>query len=404
MNYVTFLRRHIGFLFFGFSMMGLSNFGQTFFISLHGADIKQAFGLTNTSFGGLYSAMTLLSALVLLYSGRLIDKWPLSRFTSFVFLGFTAGCLFMGFASHIVMLAMALFFLRHFGQGLSGHTGITATARAFPEQRGRAVAIIQLGYASTEAIFPLLLVLVMGWVGWQGSWLMAAGFLLLIAMPLQFYLTRYEPKLDKADMQAADGSQAAGRAEVVRDKRFYLLLPLYTSSPFLLTGMFFHQVNLANAYDWSLVALASAFTLYALTKIGVSLIMGGLIDRFGAVRLFPLVFVPLAGAFATLLWPNLIPLALAPYVYLALIGVNLGMTAPASGSLWPELFGTQNLGAIRSMTSSIVIFSTAAAPVFFGAIIDAGISFAVISQFCIVYLLVCGALAFLASRITLANQ
>ena len=149
MNYVTFLRRHIGFLFFGFSMMGLSNFGQTFFISLHGADIKQAFGLTNTSFGGLYSAMTLLSALVVLYSGRLIDKWPLSRFTSFVFLGFTAGCLFMGFASHIVMLAMALFFLRHFGQGLSGHTGITATARAFPEQRGRAVAIIQLCYAST---------------------------------------------------------------------------------------------------------------------------------------------------------------------------------------------------------------------------------------------------------------
>ena len=80
------------------------------------------------------------------------------------------------------------------------------------------------------------------------------------------------------------------------------------------------------------------------------------------------------------------------------------MAAPLSGALWPELFGTKNLGAIRSMTTAIVIFSTAAAPVLFSALLDMGIGFGAISSACIAYLIVCGGLAFLASRITLVDS
>jgi MFS family permease len=205
MSYFSFLRQHFGFLFFGFTMMGLANFGNTFFIALHSDAIKQTFGLSNTSFGGLYSAMTLLSAVVMLFSGRYIDKWRLSRFTLFVFFGFATGCVLIGLGNHIIVLAVALFLLRHFGQGLSAHTASTATARAFPQQRGRAVAIIQLGYASTEAIFPLLLVLALGYVSWQGSWLLTAGLLVFIILPYQLFLTRYEPPLNAEAMRAADG-------------------------------------------------------------------------------------------------------------------------------------------------------------------------------------------------------
>ena len=404
MNYFSFVRQHLGFLFFGFTMMGLSNFGNTFFIALHSDAIKATFGLSNTSFGGLYSAMTLLSALVMLFTGRYIDKWRLSRFTVFVFFGFATGCLLMGFANHIIVLAMALFLLRHFGQGLSSHTGSTATARAFPHQRGRAVAIIQLGYASTEAIFPLLLVLALGYMSWQGSWLLTAGLLVFVILPYQLFLTRYEPPRNAEAMLAADGSKAAGRRDVLRDKRFYLLVPLYTSAPFLLTGMFFHQLALAEAYQWSLLSLASAFTLYAVVKIITSLLAGWLIDRFSAIRLFPFVCLPLMAAFCVLLVPAVGESGFGLYLYMTLIAINLGFAAPMSGALWPDLFGAQNLGAIRSMIMSIVIIATAAAPVFFGALIDAGISFQTIAQGSLIYLFVCAVLAFLASRFTLASK
>lgn len=385
-------------------MMGLSNFGNTLFIALHSDAIKATFNLTNTSFGGLYSAMTLLSALVMLMTGRYIDKWRLSRFTIFVFFGFATGCLLIGFANHIVVLAASLFLLRHFGQGLSSHTASTATARAFPHQRGRAVAIIQLGYATTEAVFPLLLVVALGYVSWQGSWLLTAALLLFVILPYQLFLTRYEPPLDAEAMLAADGSKAAGRRDVLRDKRFYLLLPLYTSAPFLLTGMFFHQLALAEAYQWSLLSLASGFTLYAGAKIVTSLLAGWLIDRFSAIRLFPFICLPLMAAFGVLIVPALGQAGGGLYLYMALIGINLGFTGPMSGALWPDLFGAQNLGAIRSMVMSIVIISTAAAPVFFGALIDAGIGFQMIAQCSVVYLFVCAMLAFLASRFTLAPK
>ena len=404
MSYFSFLRQHFGFLFFGFTMMGLANFGNTFFIALHSDAIKQTFGLSNTSFGGLYSAMTLLSAVVMLFSGRYIDKWRLSRFTLFVFFGFATGCVLIGLGNHIIVLAVALFLLRHFGQGLSAHTASTATARAFPQQRGRAVAIIQLGYASTEAIFPLLLVLALGYVSWQGSWLLTAGLLVFIILPYQLFLTRYEPPLNAEAMRAADGSKAAGRREVLRDKRFYLLVPLYTASPFLLTGMFFHQLALAEAYQWSLLSLASAFSVYAAVKIATSLLAGWLIDRFSAIRLFAFVCLPLMAAFGVLLVPSVGHSELGLYLYMTLIGIHLGFTAPLSGALWPDLFGAQNLGAIRSMIMSLVIIATAAAPVFFGALIDAGIGFQMIALCSIVYLFVCAVLAFLASRFTLAPK
>ena len=139
MNYFAFIRAHYLFLLFGFLMMGLSNFGQTFFIALYSNEIRALFNLSNAGFGGLYSTMTLLSAAVMLYSGRFIDAWPLRRFTLFVLGGLALGCLIMASAQHIITLAAALFLLRHFGQGLSSHTGMTTAGRSFAANRGQAV-------------------------------------------------------------------------------------------------------------------------------------------------------------------------------------------------------------------------------------------------------------------------
>ena len=95
MNYFTFIGSHYRFLLFGFLMMGLSNFGQTFFIALYSNEIRAYFDLSNAGFGGIYSAMTLLSAAVMVYSGRFIDDWPLARFTLFVLGGLALGCVVM---------------------------------------------------------------------------------------------------------------------------------------------------------------------------------------------------------------------------------------------------------------------------------------------------------------------
>ena len=395
MGYLSFIRANAGFLLFGFFMMGLSNFGQTFFIALYSAEIRAAFGLSNAGFGAIYSAMTLLSAFVMVYSGRFIDDWPLRRFALAVLGLLAAGCIVMGLAHHVVVLAVALFMLRHFGQGLSSHTGMTATARAYDKNRGQAVSLIQLGYASFEGFFPLMAVLVIGFVGWQQSWLLYAAALLLLAVPLQMLLAGYEPPAAAA-AETETGPQA-DRSDVLRDRRFYLVLPLYLAPPFLLTGMFFHQVQLAETRGWSLETLAAAFSLYAFLKVVSSLIAGPVIDRVSALRLLPLSALPLMLAFLMVALPQTPFGVAAPFVYMGLIGLNLGMAGPVSGGLWPELFGTRHLGAIRSLTSPIVISATAAAPVLFGAALDAGISFAALAWSGLVFIAFAALLAFLVA-------
>ena len=353
-------------------MMGLSNFGQTFFIALYSHEIRTAFDLSNAGFGALYSAATLVSAMAMVYSGRFIDMWPLRRFTLFVLGGLTLGCVAMGLAQHIAVLFVALFMLRHFGQGLGAHTAMTSAGRAFDKNRGQAVSLVQLGYAGFESFFPLMAVLVIGFVGWQQSWLLYAGVLVFIGVPLQMLLAGSEPRHVVATEEDMPGSD---RGDMLRDKRFWLVLPLYLAPPFLLTGLFFHQVQLADARGWPLEALAAAFTLYAFFKVAIALIVGPLIDRYSALRIMPLTAIPLFLAFILLMVPDNLFGATTPFVYMGLIGINLGMAGPISGGLWPELFGTRHLGAIRSLTSPIVITATAAAPVLFGLALDVGIGF-----------------------------
>ena len=403
MGYLAFIGAQYPFLFFGFVMMLMSNFGQTFFIGLYSNDIRGGFGLSHAEFGGLYSAMTLLSALLLLYSGRFIDTLRLSRFTGMTLAGLALACLFMALAPDIAGLALALFALRHFGQGLGAHTGMTSMGRAYERNRGRAVAVAQLGYASGEAVFPVAILALVAWVGWQQSWLALAMVVFFAALPMQVFLTRFEPPR-RAEAETADTSAAFGRMDVLRDPRFYLILPLYMASPFLLTGMFLTHAALADERGWPLTLIAAGFISYALSKIVLTLATGIWVDRFTALRVLPFGGLPLAAAFATLALPPDMLGTWAAHVYLAFSGVCIGMMGPVGGGLWAELYGVQRLGAIRSMTTPISIFATAAAPVAFGLMIDAGLSFDAVSGLAALYVLAAIALAFAARFPKLAAQ
>jgi MFS family permease len=393
MNYFSFIGAHYRFLLFGFLMMGLSNFGQTFFIALYSNEIRIMFDLSNAGFGGLYSAATLASALAMVINGRSIDDWPLRRYTLFVLGGLTLGCVAMGLAAHVAVLFLALFMLRHFGQGLSSHTAMTSAGRAFDKNRGQAVSLVQLGYAGFESFFPIMAVTAIALIGWQQTWFLYAALLLVVAIPLQMVLVGYEPRC--AILTDEDGSEpGADRATMLRDKRFYMVLPLYLAPPCFLTGLFFHQVQMAAARGWAIETLAAAFTLYAFIKVASSLATGPLVDRFTALRLLPFSVVPLVAAFWLLTLTDNLFGAATPFIYMGLIGLNLGMVGPISGGLWPELFGTAHLGAIRSLTAPIVIAATAVAPVLFGLAVDMNISFSAIGLSGIIFLIGSALLAF----------
>ena len=78
-SFIPLIRREWRLLLFGFVMAFGSSYGQTFFIALFSGDIRSELQLSHSGFGLLYSAATLASAGILLWSGSIIDTWDLRR-------------------------------------------------------------------------------------------------------------------------------------------------------------------------------------------------------------------------------------------------------------------------------------------------------------------------------------
>ena len=63
--------------------------------------------------------------------------------------------------------------------------------------------------------------------------------------------------------------------------------------------------------------------------------------------------------------------------FMALLGVSYGFSSTLFGALWPEIYGTKYLGAVRSTIVAMMVFGTAMGPGITGYLIDAGVHYPV---------------------------
>ncbi|MEO0971904.1 MAG: MFS transporter, partial [Pseudomonadota bacterium] len=242
---------------------------------------------------------------------------------------------------------------------------------------GRAISIAVLGFAAAEATLPFLGALALTAYPWRGLWWMAAGVIVLVLLPVVALLAR-ELRARGLD-RPVEGSDAQGdvqgyqwsRGEVMRDPRFFALLPGVLASPFIITGVLFHQVRLVETKGWTLQGFAATYPLYAGASTLVVVGLGFLVDKFGARRVLPFYLLPLAlGLWVLSVTSSLVGAG----VFMALMGASAGGATLVIGALWAELYGVRHLGAIRALAVSLMVFSTALAPGMMGLAIDAGVS------------------------------
>ena len=345
-----------------------SGFGQTYFVGLFGGRWREEFALGNAELGLLYSSATLLSGLTLIEVGRWLDHVPLRRYTAAVVVAFALGCAWIALAPSAWMLVPGILLLRLCGQGLMGHVGITTVARHFQSGRGRALSIAQLGFPIGEAIFPSLAVGAFVLMSWRGVWWACGAALLVLFLPVLLHTARGGDAPEAGDASGSDDDP--GRREVLRDPRFFLILPVILGAPFTVTGLFFHQAAVAEAMGWPLSLLASAFLVYAVLQVAGSLGSGWAVDRWSARRLLRWFLIPMALGCAVLFLGDHPALA---FLYLGAMGLSAGANGTIAGALWVELYGTRHIGAIRAMQHAFMVGSTAASPVLFGLAIDAGL-------------------------------
>lgn len=380
MAYLQFIASNFRSLSYGFLLSLFSTFGQTAFIAVYGGQILALYDMTPGEYGLLYMLATLSSAALMIQAGKLVDDLPRPLFTGAVMVGMTVACLAMyaqAYIQSMLFLYLTLLLLRLFGQGLMSHASMTAMARDFNRNRGKALSIAAMGHAPGEAFFPLIAVGLMAWIGWRDSWLTYSLLSLVVVLPLLLWLaakprrprSSAEPHLSDAERLVEN--QGWTRKQVIRDPGFYLLLPVMFAVPCLGTGLFFHQVILVEEKGWALSDFASGFTTFAIATTIFGLIGGKLIDSRNARWVLNFALWPMAlGFFAVALSDN----PLVVHALMLLIGITVGLNHTIGTALWAELYGLTHLGAIRALTSSFMVFSTALGPAMMGFLLDQGIS------------------------------
>jgi len=373
MSTFAFLRANARWLIAGLLLCLASSFGQTYFIALFGGEYRAAFGLSDGQFGGLYTIATLASAGAMLFVGKLADRIDPARLGAAVCVGLACAAALAAFAPHAAVLGVAFFLLRLFGQGLPGHVAMTAMARWYDAQRGRAISVAALGYPLGEAVFPAIAVAILAGADWRAVWWCAAALAAGAIAPTVYLLMRRPPPAPK---RGADGKpqRAAERSwtrpEVLRDPLFFALTTALMAPALTITGVLFHQARLVETKGWTLADFAKTYPAFAAGSIGAALAFGWLVDRYG-VRSVLRIHTP-ALALGVLL------LAFGPQLWtgalgMAAMGIAGGGGMTVIGALWAELYGLDHLGAIRAAVVAAMVFSTALAPGAMGFALDYGV-------------------------------
>lgn len=368
--YYHFLKANFSGVSFGWLLTLFSSFGQTFLISLYIPEFVSTFQLSEGTFGNIYAGATVTASLVMLSVGHTLDYYPVKRVMTLTILGLVASLLLMSSSPSWVYIVVALIGLRLAGQGMMGHISQTVMARYYSNNRGKALSIASLGFSIGEALFPFAISVLITQVGWRYTALASAGLLVVFLLTQLFRNLR---PFDPADSAAQSGKdQALWRAylNILREKRFYALLPGIFVMPFTVTGIFFFQYVIAEEKGWSVTLYSAFFTGFAIARFIFSLYGGLWVDRFSAPVVFRFFLVPLLLSFIPITVTDHIGGAL---LFLVLSGVSMGLSGPVKSALFAEMYGTKRLGTVRSLFTMIMVISTALGPLLVGNLMDWGV-------------------------------
>jgi len=268
------------------------------------------------------------------------------------------------------------------------HTASVGISRYFNQSRGKALSCVWIGMSLGEFILPVMMVYFLSFLYWRNVW-QGIAVIILLVLPMFTYLTikdinKFSRENNNADHtnKNIDTVKSWTRREVLRDLKFYSILPAMLASSFIITGIVINQTFIIESKDWGKFAIAKSFMIYSLLTIATLFLSGFLVDKFTSRKIFPLLNVPLLLSLVILIFFDH---PYSAFVFMGFMGISNGLTNVLMSSFWAEIYGVNHLGSIKALTGSLMVFSTALATAVFGILIDLGYSIENIAVLCSIY-------------------
>ena len=372
---------------FGFIFTFFSSFGQSFFLGLFNAPIRNELDITHGQFGTIYASATICSSLLLIWVGKKIDDYRILNYSFFVITLLFFSSLAFSFINSVYLLAFGIFLMRLSGQGLMSHASTTTISRFFEKSRGKALSTVWFGLSTAEFILPVLVTYFFVIYSWRTVW---QGIAILIILFLPFVILNTIKSIN-LDSREADNSpnlkkikiKSWRRRDVIKDYRFYIVSLNLLAMPWMATGIFVYQSFITDSKMWGIYTIPKAFMIYSITSIITLFSSGYLVDKFTSRKLIPIMNIPLLLAMIVLFYNQH---EIYAYVFLGLVGVSNGFGNILGSSTWAEIYGVKYIGSIKALTTAFMVFATAFGTAVFGILIDRGFTIENIAFICCVYI------------------
>jgi predicted MFS family arabinose efflux permease len=381
---------------FGFIFTFFSSFGQSFFLGLFNAPIRNELDITHGQFGTIYASATICSSLLLIWVGKKIDDYRILNYSFFVITLLFFSSLAFSFINSIYFLAFGIFLMRLSGQGLMSHASTTTISRFFEKSRGKALSTVWFGLSTAEFILPVLVTYSFVIFSWRTVW-QGIALLIILILPFVILNTIKSINLDSREIDNSPNLKKVKiknwrRRDVIKDYRFYIVSLNMLAMPWMATGIFVYQSFITDSKMWDVYTIPKAFMVYSITSIITLFSSGYLVDKFTSRKLIPIMNVPLLIAMIVLFKNQH---EIYAYIFLGLVGVSNGFGNILGSSTWAEIYGVKYIGSIKALTTAFMVFATAFGTAVFGILIDKGFTIENIAFICGVYIVMSLALLIL---------
>ena len=243
-----------------------------------GPDFSAALGIPTSKLGWLVAAYTGAAAVAGLLGGLVLDRYDRRRVLALALVGLVVGTFGAAFATSFEALVAARVFAGVFGGPATAVSLAIVTDVVPVERRGRALGRVMSGFALASVVgVPAVLELAtIG--GWTLPFFVVGGMVLLVGLgvvallpPLTAHLAGERPALGYGDLLVDPTNRLA-----------YLLTATLMTSSFILVPNIatYLQYNLSVPRD----ELAMLYFIGGLSAFFGLRWLGGLVDRFGPVR------------------------------------------------------------------------------------------------------------------------
>lgn len=320
------------------------------------------------------STAIMLSLNILVYglsapvAGFLVDRWRPRAVPVLGILLLTLATALCYFASQLWHFYLLFGVLVPIGTSFCGTPVVTpALINWFGKRRGLAIGLGQIG-GGLSFVYSMLVEVVVSHWGWRPSFLVTAGIVLAVLLPIYLLFFYYRPE-DKG--LTADGAGETSAIEVgksfaipaisdwtLRNALRTYNLWLLVLSQFCYWGVgnylvLAHQIKFAEDVGYSSVLATSVFALFGIASI-VGQICASISDSIGREKTVTVAVVLAIGALVALLFVRDTSQPWLLYVYATCSGLATGLFSPNIFAGTGDIFHGRNIGTI----SALLLFGT----------------------------------------------